>query len=202
MTNSSPGGKRIPSDPRAVCNLMLDLADRDAIPITNLVLQKLLYFAHAIHLTETKTPLVSGYFEAWQYGPVHPIAYRAFAFARRAPIGFRAQRENLLTGERSPLLNPDDPAVSLLLRRILINYGRIDPSRLIAIAHAKKAPWHFIVDKAGTQVVLGMRIPDDVILDRFKYHKVSIDEAPIGGEIVENRPFAELGHGACSAAGD
>ncbi|URK89026.1 hypothetical protein LP421_15955 [Rhizobium sp. RCAM05350] len=34
-------------DPRAVANLLLDEADRLGIKITNLALQKLLYFAHA-----------------------------------------------------------------------------------------------------------------------------------------------------------
>ncbi len=65
-------------DPRAVANLMLDEAKRCGINISNLALQKLLYFAHGIYLTKTKRPLVSGYFEAWQYGPVHPAVYRAF----------------------------------------------------------------------------------------------------------------------------
>ena len=39
-----------------------------------LELQKLMYFARAIFLIETDDPLVSGWFEAWQYGPVHPAA--------------------------------------------------------------------------------------------------------------------------------
>jgi len=59
-----------PFDPRSIANFMLDEADRVGVGITNLALQKLLYFAHGIFLNETKGPLVSGYFEAWQYGPV------------------------------------------------------------------------------------------------------------------------------------
>jgi uncharacterized phage-associated protein len=35
-----------PYDPRAVANLMLDEADSSGIKVTNLALQKLLYFAH------------------------------------------------------------------------------------------------------------------------------------------------------------
>ncbi|EPZ76727.1 hypothetical protein M798_03280 [Brucella melitensis ADMAS-G1] len=37
-----------PYDPRAIANLMLDEADRSGIQVTNLALQKLLYFAHSI----------------------------------------------------------------------------------------------------------------------------------------------------------
>lgn len=45
---------------------------------------KLLYFAHSIFLIEGKRALVSGYFEAWQNGPVHPAAYAAFETTGRA----------------------------------------------------------------------------------------------------------------------
>lgn len=80
-----------PFDPRSICNLMLDEAND--VPITNLALQKLLYFVHGLHLIERKSPLVMGYFEAWQHGPVHPAAYSAFKAAGKSPIGFRATRQ-------------------------------------------------------------------------------------------------------------
>src|SRR5215469_12461877 len=92
---------RAPFDPRSVCNLMLDEA-RGAL-ITNLALQKLLYFAHGQHLIETKEPLVTGYFEAWQFGPVHPAAYSAFKSAGDRPIRFRATRRDPVTGQIVPI---------------------------------------------------------------------------------------------------
>jgi uncharacterized phage-associated protein len=79
-------------DSREIANGMLDEGDRLLQPVTHLALQKLLYFAHALFLIERKRPLVSGYFEAWKNGPVHPAAYEAFKTAGRAPIGFRATR--------------------------------------------------------------------------------------------------------------
>src|SRR5579863_1523853 len=95
-----------PYDARAICNMMLDVAGAVEITVSNLALQKLLYFAHARHLIETKRPLVSGYFEAWQFGPVHPAAYRAFKPSGDQPITFRAERQDPLTGQRSPLQRP------------------------------------------------------------------------------------------------
>src|SRR3546814_10577509 len=79
-----------PYDPRGVANLLLDLAEVRQKPISNLVLQKLLYFAHGRFLIESKKPLLAGYFEAWQFGPVHPTVYHAFKAATDRPIGFRA----------------------------------------------------------------------------------------------------------------
>ena len=41
--------------------------------LSNLAMQKLLYIAHMYHLgMYDATPLVTGHFEAWDYGPVHP----------------------------------------------------------------------------------------------------------------------------------
>ena len=78
-----------PYDPRAVANLLLDLAGNDKLDVSNLALQKLLYFAHAHFLIRTGHPLVQGGFEAWTYGPVHPAVYQAFKSAGDSP-GVRA----------------------------------------------------------------------------------------------------------------
>src|SRR5271156_1137521 len=90
MSNSFLSLAHATYDPRSICNLILDEANAASCSITNLALQKLLYFAHGLHLVETKTPLVTGFFEAWQFGPVHPTAYHSFKTAGANPIVFRA----------------------------------------------------------------------------------------------------------------
>jgi uncharacterized phage-associated protein len=159
-------------------------------PITNLALQKLLYFAHGIHLMATRRPLVFGYFEAWQHGPVHPAAYSAFKAAGGDPIDFRAYAWNPLTDARHALPNPTDAAVVECVRRVVQTYSRLTPGRLVELSHARGAPWDFIINKARTSVAFGLRIPDSVILERFKHHKVSVGLEPRKGEPVEDAPFA------------
>ncbi|ATQ69082.1 MULTISPECIES: type VI toxin-antitoxin system SocA family antitoxin [Methylosinus] len=176
-------------DPRSVCNLMLDEADRDGTRVTNLALQKLLYFAHARYLIEVRTPLVSGYFEAWQYGPVHPTAYRAFKAAGDRPIDFRAHGQDPLTGQRQQLALPDDTSVYRLIRAVMVSYGRLTPGRLVEISHAKGAPWDYVVGQARDNMAFGLRLSDDVIMERFKHHKVSVGATPLPGEPVEDSPF-------------
>jgi uncharacterized phage-associated protein len=184
------GLKRIMTcDPRSIANLMLDEAERNDQRITNLALQKLLYFAHAIFLIEEKRPLVSGYFEAWEYGPVHPTAYQSFKLAGPQPIGFRAQRIDVVTGERSDIVPPDDPAIRRHIARIMQSYGRMTPGRLVDISHAKGAPWDYIQDKGRTSLAFGLRISDDVIRERFKHHKISIGHSPTIGEPSEDTPL-------------
>lgn len=170
---------------------MLDRADSRGIKITNLALQKLIYFAHGIYLTQMKRPLVSGYFEAWQYGPVHPSLYRAFKGAGAAVITMRAVATDPLTGEARDLTLPTDDAISDLLENVVRLYGQQSPGRLVDLSHAKGAPWDIVVHKARTEVAFGMRIPNDVISERFRYHKVSIDVNPRAGEPPsEDTPFA------------
>lgn len=169
-------------DPRAIANLMLDEADRRSIKITNLVLQKLLYFAHGIHLKGGHGPLVSGYFEAWQYGPVHPAVYRAFKQNGSEAITIRALKQDPLTGQTRELPKPDNMAVIDLVSDVVRHFGPISPGRLVDLSHAKDSPWSFVVEKSRTEVAFGMRILDNVILDRFQHHKVSLNTSPRAGE--------------------
>lgn len=177
-----------PYDPRTICNLMLEEAG--GVPITNLALQKLLYFAHGLNLIEAKLPLVSGYFEAWQYGPVHPAAYTAFKVAGDRPISFLATRQNPLTGEIIPLSVVADQVVRSRVKRVIALYAGVTPGRLVEISQASGAPWHFIVAKARVSMAFGMRIPNDIIVERFKFHKVSIGPISPIGEPSEDAPFA------------
>jgi uncharacterized phage-associated protein len=178
-----------PYDSRAIANLILDEGHRIERPITNLALQKLLYFAHGLFLIERKRALVSGYFEAWKFGPVHPTAYQAFKSAGDRPITFRALRQNLLTGEVALVPAPTASDVRAHVARIMSSYGSLTPGRLIDVSHAKNAPWAFVVEKGRTGVAFGLRITDDVILSRFKHHKIPIGDAPIVGEPGEDTPF-------------
>ena len=189
-----------PYDPRSIANLLLDEAARLAITVTNLSLQKLLYFAHGLSLIEDGRPLVDGYFEAWQHGPVHPLVYRTFKDAGRAPISFRAKGVDILTGQSRSLPVIDDPQALRFTLKVLIAYGRLSPGSLIDVTHAKGGPWDFIVKRAEHSVVLGMRIPDDVILERFKNHVRSLNATTSRDEPHEIRPFGGNRAGAKRAA--
>jgi uncharacterized phage-associated protein len=182
-----------PYDPRAVANLLLDLAASDddgPIPISNLALQKLLYFAHGHYLIRTGgTPLVQGSFEAWTYGPVHPAVYQAFKSEAGRPIAARATARNVMTGETRPLALPDDAEVRRQLRHVLRSYGHLSPGRLVDITHAPKGPWATVVNKAKTSVALGLRIPDSVTLECFKFQKVSVGPETRVGEPIEDTPL-------------
>jgi uncharacterized phage-associated protein len=175
---------------------MLDEADRVGRPITNLALQKLLYFVHSLFLIEHKRPLISGYFEAWRLGPVHPAVYSAFKQWGDKPIQMKACKRNVLTGEKSEIPLPSAQEVLTLIAHVMRSYGKLTPGRLVDLAHAKGAPWDTIVAQGSTGVAVGLRIPDELIIQRFKHHKISVWPAP-GSEDTELGVLMELevGHG-------
>ena len=177
-------------DPRSVANLILDRADQYGLSVSNLALQKLLYFAHGFFLTSQARSLVAGYFEAWRHGPVHPAVYHSFKAAGEKPISFRAVRRDPLSGVESPLPNVDDPDVEKVVAKVLIAFGDISPGRLVELSHAKGAPWDYVVSQAEGRVALALRIPDNVIRDRFKHHKVTIGPVPRTGEPLDDSPLA------------
>lgn len=169
-------------DPRAIANLMLDEADRRGFKISNLALQKLLYFAHGIHLKRGNGPLVSGYFEAWQYGPVHPAVYRAFKQNGSEPIAIRAVKRDPLSGQTHELPKPDNIAISDLVSDVIRHFGPMSPGSLVDLSHAKDAPWSYVVNKSRTNVAFGMQILDNVIAEQFHHHMVSLNASPLSGE--------------------
>jgi uncharacterized phage-associated protein len=176
-------------DPRVIANYLLDVASQRGFAMTNLKLQKLLFFAHAISLTEHKTKLVSGYFEAWQYGPVHPTVYQAFKAAGPNPIDFRADSLDPVSRVRKPLPNLSESTTRDICDRVMTHFGRMSAGRLVDVTHAVGGPWHYVVSASETGANLGLRIPDEVIVERHGRQKVSVTPTPRVGEPDEDTPL-------------
>ncbi len=172
-----------PYDPRGVANLLLDLIEGGGQRrATHIDLQKLLYFAHGRFLLATGNPLVSGYFEAWEYGPVHPGVYQAFRTARDRPIGFRAVKTNLISGAQTVVEAPDSSDVRRHVALVVRDYGQLTTRQLVDLSHAANAPWDQVIQRANKQITLGTRISNDVIKLWFQRHKIAIGaEGRAGG---------------------
>jgi len=70
----------------AVANSIVRFSAEYGDLITNLKLQKLLYYAQAWHLALHNEPLFDDHFEAWVHGPAQPSVYRAFKNFASKPI--------------------------------------------------------------------------------------------------------------------
>ena len=179
-----------PYDARSVANLLLDIADERGMSVTNLTLQKLLYFAHGQFLVARGSPLVNGYFEAWKYGPVHPLVYDAFRDSESAPIRRRAMGFDFKSRTAHPLPPPSDPVAKEHVERVMMQLGRLPTGRLIEISHAPRGPWAETVNRAVTSAVLGLQISDRLTAERFRFLMVPLKPEVPGGDPVEDSPLA------------
>lgn len=177
------------NDPRAIANYILDEFERDDIDVTNITLQKLVYFCHAFYLFETGQPLVSGYFEAWRFGPVHPSVYRAFKKFGASKITERAHRYDPTTNSTTEIEPISDNQAIKVIRSVLLRFGGLTAGQLVDLTHAPKGPWHFVVESAKISANLGLRISDNVTIERFKHLKLAVGAAPKIGEPGEDTPF-------------
>ena len=98
--------------------------------ITNMRLNKLLYFAQGQYLAKTGCPLFDKDLEAWKYGPVVPEIYNKYKKYGKNCI---TETENLY-GDLS-----DD--IILFLIDIMREYGKYSTSYLVSESHKSNAPW-------------------------------------------------------------
>jgi len=80
------GGSMADTTINDVADYFIRRAHESGEPITNLKLQKLVYYAQAWHLALYGEPLVEERFEAWVHGPVSPLLYDRFRAYRWNPI--------------------------------------------------------------------------------------------------------------------
>jgi uncharacterized phage-associated protein len=96
-------------------------------PITNLKLQKLLYYSQAWSLALSGKSLFTDRIEAWVHGPVVPSVFREYREFKWSPL----------------VADCDQPAHGDVIRhvdRVLAVYGKFDASQLERMTH-NEDPW-------------------------------------------------------------
>ena len=161
-------------DPRIIANFIIADSMAKNRPITNLALQKLLYLAHAQFFMGHDKPLVSGYFEAWKFGPVMPSIYKTLKKFGREPITELFEEIDLFSGEVSQLPQLRDQHVIDHLTGVLFYFGRYSAGQLVDVTHASEGPWHHIWHKSRTDPFADRRISDSVTKSRFAKLKLSV----------------------------
>ena len=118
-----------------VANLFLSLAEDQANNdlgdlMTDMKLQKMLYFAQCWHLVRHGRPLFQNKIEAWQHGPVIPDAYAFYRNYGRNQIHSKpVQYEAFTEEELETILD------------VFQYYGRYSASWLRELSHKKGTPW-------------------------------------------------------------
>ncbi|MEO1568358.1 MAG: type II toxin-antitoxin system antitoxin SocA domain-containing protein [Pseudomonadota bacterium] len=149
-------------DPRSIANAMLDLGEKHQIEITNLALNKIIFFIHSDSLFERGNRLSCVTFEAWQYGPVLPLIYHQFKKFGRNTVTERSTRLDKSTGDHV-IADYDDLRDSLpFIEQKFLQYARLPASALVALSHEPGGAWDTVWN--GHVDNVGMKITDDLIV--------------------------------------
>lgn len=144
----------MPYPATAVANELLDRASAEGVKLTQINIQKLVYFAHGWNLAWTGKPLILDLIEAWQYGPVVRTLYSQFRRFGSSPITTKAvefSMNSLGTVETSvPLL--DDSYAKNVVGAVWQQYGRLQPFKLVELTHAPGSPWESARQRGDTYI--------------------------------------------------
>lgn len=177
-------------DPRSIVNAMIEYARPRGLGLTHLAIQKLLYFAHGLYLVRYEKPLVSGSFEAWEFGPVHRTIYDALKHSGRSQVYERLHKRDPFSGEISPIELPQDWIVKDHISEVMKTWGGLSAGHLVDVSHAKDGPWHYVWERAKYDPILGNKISDSITIERFVRLKVSVSNSPRCGDVdYEAAPY-------------
>ncbi len=125
-----------PYDAMTIAKWFIAWAEAEDADLSNLKLQKLLYYAQGHHLGKTSEPLFQDQIKAWSHGPVVPKVYHEFKSFGSGDIRLP---------DDDPFDWPDvDPETTRFLISIWNTYGEYGAWRLRSMTH-QEAPWrdHF-----------------------------------------------------------
>lgn len=135
----------------SVAQAFLDLANDEGKKLSNMQLQKLVFFAHGIHLAAENEPLIFDDVMAWNFGPVIPTLYQ-----RLKKFGGNPVTDTI--GVSTPVFA--DPEANEIVHLTWDTFKNYSGARLSEISHAKNSPWDIVFNQQGKKFDL---IPDEIV---------------------------------------
>ncbi len=136
---------------RQIARYVIDRCYKDQKPISNLQLQKMLYFLQIVFARVSGDLLFPDQFEAWPYGPVIRDIYIEFSNYGGAPIrvAFNGSSAQIVPVHREFI----NEGIALLREK--------SPWELVRISHAKGSPWDEVYNVRNEHKGI---IPNELIL--------------------------------------
>ena len=127
-----------------VANHVLWRANKDAIDISPMKLQKILFFLHGWYLALTGQSLIDEGFARWRYGPVIPSLYRELKQYGSSPIDEYIEQYDAHSMEFKPMfVNVKAfPRFSEILDRVWEQYSGLTALQLSSMTHETGSPWY------------------------------------------------------------
>ena len=126
-----------------IANEFIRLGHQHDYPLTNLQIQKLVYFAHARLLGLHGTPLITQNVRAWEHGPVVRELYDSLKHCGKEPV----QDTIPVKGSFAPDLRVRD-----IIRWSFDGYAQLNPFDLSKLTHMPDGPWDK-ARKSSTEII-------------------------------------------------
>lgn len=150
---------------------LINLFVNDSKKVTQLQIQKLMYFFEAFYMCIKDTDsLYPCHFNAWAFGPVAIPLYKEYKVFGNADIIL--SEEKIKQGNEIDFLKKD------VLKKIYETFGILSASQLVDITHRKGSPWYNKWMENNQKVVYGDRSYIDKIETKewFKNNFIVTDE--------------------------
>ncbi len=153
---------------RKICNLLIARERAHSHDLTNLRLNKLLYFIHGWGLTSRPEGLVRNHFLAWKLGPVIQPVFHAFKIFGESKITEPATYLDYATGETRPVPHEDISESDVeIIMRVFASYDRYTTGQLVDKSHEPDSPWDIVYSAWAKDNRANLRIPNELIRDYF-----------------------------------
>lgn len=150
-------------DVRAIANFVLEVAADGNIHVSNLSLNKIIYFLHVAYLHETHKPLTTAKIEAWDHGPVFREIYHQFKSFGRNPITSKAKRLDICSGVYVEVEERPSGSDSTILIQHCNSLLKMSAGKLVDMSHLEDGAWHKARFGNG-RVNPGVEITNELIL--------------------------------------
>lgn len=134
-----------------IANKLLVMSEDGGELMTNMKLQKMLYYQQGFHLAYFGSPLFEEDMEAWMYGPVVPGVYEMYSEAGM----------NGIKGNRDEVIALEEDQEEALFYEVFSVYGKYSAIGLMEMTH-EEMPWK------STPVGKGNVIGKEKLMEFFK----------------------------------
>lgn len=143
-----------------IAKAFVEKANKMGNPITQMQLQKMLYFAQGYFLAKYDEPLIQEEFQAWKFGPVVPRIYDIYKLFGSYPI---TNTPDYLSFGLNDIVDLDEKANEA------VDYtwkatSHLSATQLSNWTHQEGSPWQ----KAYNPIDMGISIDKKLIKDYFK----------------------------------
>jgi len=147
----------------AVTNYFIKCSKKEGISLSNLSIQKLVYFAYGWIIAAQNEKLFYDRIEAWQYGPVIPSLYHQLKQYGRNRITQEIMDYDFYEDKfYCWKLNPNTPTEKWI-RKVWNHYKLISSERMVELTHQDGTPWRETILKKG----FNAEIDDRLIKEHF-----------------------------------